>query len=510
MNKEYKKAPFHTSTRMKQTRSTADPNATTDTEDKRMKTEERVLAILGTRSTADPNATTDAEDKRMKTEERVKRRKMAMMFAYSGVGYFGLQRNQGMKTIEGDIMEALFKAGFVTEDSFNTPQNIQFQRAARTDKGVSALKQIVSLKLPEEANKEAINEHLPEQIRILSIKRVTKGFNSKNNCNARTYSYTCPTYAFATPQDTKDDFRLTPDQFNFLQALLKQYEGTHNFHNFTSKRKPLDPSCSRYIMSFDCEQPFVKDGLELITLKIKGQSFMLHQIRKMVGVAMAIARGFTSKDLIEKTFGLDQFDLPMAPGLGLLLEQVHYDLYNQKYGQDGMHESLHFHEVDKEVNEFRHKFILPYLVKTEITEKPMLAWLELLADHSFETRAAKAALAAANGEELQEVTDGEEEEDEEDRGGVRHSNGTSLAPKPTPAVEKETNRVTETKAEPHVNPETAVNTTTDHKTETTDLKFESADTKSPPSNAQVEPHDSPPKSIADNLEAQLENKIFQK
>jgi Pseudouridylate synthase len=49
---------------------------------------------------------------------------------------------------------------------------------------------------------------------------------------------------------------------------------------------------------------------------------MLHQIRKMVGVAMAIARGFTSKDLIEKTFGLDQFDLPMAPGLGLLLEQV--------------------------------------------------------------------------------------------------------------------------------------------------------------------------------------------
>lgn len=189
---------------------------------------------------------------------------------------------------------------------------------------------------------------------------------------------------------------------------------------------------------------------------------------------------------------------------------MHYDLYNQKYGQDGMHESLHFHEVDKEVNEFRHKFILPYLVKTEITEKPMLAWLELLADHSFETRAAKAALAAANGEELQEVTDGDEEEDEEDRGGVRHSNGTSLAPKPTPAVEKETNRVTETKAEPHVNPETAVNTTTDHKTETTDLKFESADTKSPPSNAQVEPHDSPPKSIADNLEAQLENEIFQK
>lgn len=46
-------------------------------------------------------------------------------------------------------MTALLKAGLVDEDIFNTPQMIKFQRAARTDKGVSALKQIVSLKLRE-------------------------------------------------------------------------------------------------------------------------------------------------------------------------------------------------------------------------------------------------------------------------------------------------------------------------------------------------------------------------
>lgn len=46
-----------------------------------------------TRSTAEWNATTmDPEEKRLRGEERVKRRKMALMFAYSGVGYFGLQR----------------------------------------------------------------------------------------------------------------------------------------------------------------------------------------------------------------------------------------------------------------------------------------------------------------------------------------------------------------------------------------------------------------------------------
>lgn len=49
---------------------------------------------------------------------------------------------------------------------------------------------------------------------------------------------------------------------------------------------------------------------------------MLHQIRKMVGVAMAIAGGYVTEDIISKAFSLDQYDLPMAPGLGLLLEQV--------------------------------------------------------------------------------------------------------------------------------------------------------------------------------------------
>lgn len=44
-------------------------------------------------TTADPDATTDHNEKRAKEEfVRVKRRKVAMMFAYSGVGYFGLQR----------------------------------------------------------------------------------------------------------------------------------------------------------------------------------------------------------------------------------------------------------------------------------------------------------------------------------------------------------------------------------------------------------------------------------
>ena len=92
-----------------------------------------------------------------------------------------------------------------------------FQRAARTDKGVSAVANLVSLKLvPMDDLTKLVNEQLPKQIRmfgtvktivffeitfILGVKRVAASFNSKNSCDARTYIYILPTYAFCPVEE---------------------------------------------------------------------------------------------------------------------------------------------------------------------------------------------------------------------------------------------------------------------------------------------------------------------
>ena len=76
----------------------------------------------------------------------------------------------------------------------------------------------------------------------------------------------------------------------------------------------MEPSSRRHIYEFVCGEPFEKDGkfvtisvslfclifkanknllvlgMEWCIIKIKGQSFMLHQIRKMIGMATAIVR----------------------------------------------------------------------------------------------------------------------------------------------------------------------------------------------------------------------------
>lgn len=91
------------------------------------------------------------EVKRIRLEEnpgdRIKRKKSLILMGYSGVNYCGMQRNPEVATIEGELMKAMLKHGWINEEGFKTPQQAFFQRAARTDKGVSAARQVVSVKL---------------------------------------------------------------------------------------------------------------------------------------------------------------------------------------------------------------------------------------------------------------------------------------------------------------------------------------------------------------------------
>lgn len=78
---------------------------------------------------------------------RIKKRNYALMLGYLGKNYCGMQRNTGIPTIEEDLIEAMFKAGLINNKGLDALQLIGFQRSSRTDKGVSAAKQVCSLKL---------------------------------------------------------------------------------------------------------------------------------------------------------------------------------------------------------------------------------------------------------------------------------------------------------------------------------------------------------------------------
>uniref|UniRef100_G3MRJ2 Pseudouridylate synthase 1 homolog n=1 Tax=Amblyomma maculatum TaxID=34609 RepID=G3MRJ2_AMBMU len=322
---------------------------------------------------------------------RVKAKKMALCMCYSGKDYLGMQRNPGTKTIEEDLLTAMYKGELIQREHIDIPQNVKFQRAARTDKGVSAVRQVVSLKLPTNIAIDEmvarINSHLVDQIRVIDIKRTTRGFNCKNSCDSRTYSYMLPSFSFAPPGVTPEEsFRITSERIQDVNKVLALFKGCHNFHNFTSGKKSQDPSAMRYIISIECGQPFMAGNLEFLQIQIKGQSFMLHQIRKMVGLVIAIMRGHTDQSIIRRAWGPERLDIPIAPALGLMLEHVHYDRYNRRYGGDGLHEPLCWEAKQDFIQTFKEKHIFPTIVNTEQDEKSMLNWMENLQLHSYDVR----------------------------------------------------------------------------------------------------------------------------
>ena len=91
------------------------------------------------------------------------------------------------------------------------------------------------------------------------------------------------------------------------------------------------------------DKPFVRQGLEFAVITVNGQSFMMHQIRKMIGITIAIVQGLTGVNCIERAWKPDKCDIPRAPGLGLMLDKCHYDFYNKKFG--ATHDKLDWEDL---------------------------------------------------------------------------------------------------------------------------------------------------------------------
>ena len=62
-------------------------------------------------------------------------------------------------------------------------------------------------------------------------------------------------------------------------------------------------------------------GLQLLVLRLHGESFMLNQIRKMVAMAALLARGLVSDAVFSRSFKQGGVYIPTAPSLGLYLDR---------------------------------------------------------------------------------------------------------------------------------------------------------------------------------------------
>jgi tRNA pseudouridine38-40 synthase len=164
----------------------------------------------------------------------------------------------------------------------------------------------------------------------------------------------------------KKAYRISPERQARVQAALDNYLGTRKFHNYTVQKKFSDKSAQRYIKSFKvAPRPIIINDTEWLSLKVHGQSFMMHQIRKMVGMVALTVRCGTNPDIMLESFENVIVRIPKAPGLGLLLERPVFDSYNEKQATSAGREKVDFRKYNDKIEEFKEREIYQRIFREE-------------------------------------------------------------------------------------------------------------------------------------------------
>lgn len=163
----------------------------------------------------------------------------------------------------------------------------------------------------------------------------------------------------------KKAYRIDPRRLQRVRSTLSRFNGTHSFHNYTIDKSPRDPSAKRVIKSFVvAADPIIINDAEWLSLKVHGQSFMMHQIRKMVSMAALIVRCGCHEGRIQDSYLPQRLNVPKAPSLGLLLERPVFDAYNEKLVGFGR-EAIDFDKFEKEISEFKQREIYERIFREE-------------------------------------------------------------------------------------------------------------------------------------------------
>lgn len=293
-----------------------------------------------------------------------------LTLSYDGTDFHGWQVQPGESTIQGELQSALGR--IVSE----TPLP---QGSGRTDAGVHALAQVASFalraRIPPANLIRALNRTLPQSIRVIGAELVPSTFHARHSAVAKTYEYRvlpiepasaqiCPPFLsrYVCPYSWRIDF-------DRLQRAAAQFLGEHDFASFaasdpdfTTRRQESveavsapaesDPADRRVVLT-DMEstpaprgnfinRPQLRstirtiyssswhqhttENLDLLVYRVRGNGFLHHMVRNLVGTMLDVARGYRLADDIPAILSARDRSLagPTAPALGLFLHSVEY------------------------------------------------------------------------------------------------------------------------------------------------------------------------------------------
>lgn len=237
--------------------------------------------------------------------------------AYDGRPFHGFARQPDVRTVQGDLENALAKL-------FSDP--VTSVGAGRTDAGVHAMAQVLSIKdAPDDADpdkiRDALNAMLAPSIAIHAAAAVPDDFHARFSARSRTYVY-------AILEDRVPDpflapttwFHPEPLDLGAMNEAAGHLAGPHDFTSFG--RVPEGQSAERVLYELSCR----RTG-NLIRIKARANAFIQQMVRSLVGTLVQVGEGRRSpEDMPGVLAAGDRASAgPVAPPHGLCLVSVEYD-----------------------------------------------------------------------------------------------------------------------------------------------------------------------------------------
>ena len=247
---------------------------------------------------------------------------------YLGYRFHGWQKQPNVKTVHL-MIDRTFK--FILQD-----KKFKTLASGSTDAMVSAQEAAFELFLHEPLNDleeflALFNHNLPQDIRALNIKEVTKDFNIIQHSKVKEYLYLFAhgekNHPFCAPIMTTI---LDELDIETMKAGAALFQGIHNFKPYCF-RATDNGIYNREILCCELVENTVFTANyfpeKTFILRVKGKGFMRNQIRLMMGALIKLGRGDITLEYIEDSLKPESTEVMdyIAPASGLILNKIEFE-----------------------------------------------------------------------------------------------------------------------------------------------------------------------------------------
>ena len=242
---------------------------------------------------------------------------MMVAFGYHGAKFHGSQIQPDVRTVQGELKQAIERLGWWTESCL--------EMSSRTDSGVSVRMNLATISLPtdianvidESSLVSALNDHLPEDLVVWKACRVPEGTRSRIAEN-RLYIYRLEMIP-GWPYEV---------EYERFSNACNLFVGQHDFTNFCRLDSGRSP-----IRNIESCQPWQDSSGRIVGFTVLAESFLWNQIRRMASSLHKFAKNDIELDEIALALEKPEetLDFGLAPADGLILWSLGHRDFSHKF-----------------------------------------------------------------------------------------------------------------------------------------------------------------------------------